>query len=61
MDIIRDKELLRDVWAEAWAFGSHGSNISFDEWFAERFAKQIHKYERKVFRSSNGHPTTAST
>lgn len=41
------KEFIRGIWEEAWQFGSHGSNVSFDEWFSERFSKAIKKHEMK--------------
>ena len=47
------KDFVRGIWMEAWEMGSHGSTISFDEWFADRFAKQILKAERKKARKSD--------
>lgn len=39
---------IESVWREAWEMGSHGSPVSFEEWYAERYAKMIAKAERKA-------------
>ena len=43
----RDKDAIKDIWEEGWAFGSHGSSVSFDEWYAEKFSKQIARDARR--------------
>jgi len=46
----RTKELLNECWNNAIAFGSHGTYISFEDWFQERFSKETENSETKSKR-----------